>query len=197
MPPPAARSPTDTSGPTRAVCTPSPKREPPAYGAVCTRTPRENPPRTSRNRTKHFVTGGSHVVTHHSTNPAHAELTSEFGWDPVHCRRYERSMLVVTKSMVYISPRNRLNGRLAFAPGSALGQPSPPRSCSTRGAAAPGRATPGSFHHASALWRPQNAGFLPPTIALPEETPPTETSPIKWAPPRSSLNGATQSPRSG
>ena len=58
-----------------------------------------------KKRAKHFVTGGSHVVTHHSTNPAHAELTSEFGWDPVHCRRYERSMAKVEKISVYKTGR--------------------------------------------------------------------------------------------
>ena len=39
---------------------------------------------------KVFSTGDSNVVTHHSTNPAHLCLTSEFGWDRVFSHGYDR-----------------------------------------------------------------------------------------------------------
>ena len=35
-------------------------------------------------------TGDSNVVTHHSTNPAHTCLISEFGWDRVFSHGYDR-----------------------------------------------------------------------------------------------------------
>ena len=39
---------------------------------------------------KVFSTGDSNVVTHHSTNPAHRCLTSEFRWDRVLSPGYDR-----------------------------------------------------------------------------------------------------------
>ena len=43
-----------------------------------------------KRKRKVFSTGDSNVVTHHSTNPAHMCLTSEFGWDRVFSHGYDR-----------------------------------------------------------------------------------------------------------
>ena len=44
---------------------------------------------------KTYSTYDSRVVPHHSTRQAHSCLTSEFGWDPVYPRRYDRMMKTV------------------------------------------------------------------------------------------------------
>ena len=43
-----------------------------------------------KKKKKVFSTGDSNVVTHHSTNPAHRCLTSEFRWDRVLSPGYDR-----------------------------------------------------------------------------------------------------------
>ena len=43
-----------------------------------------------KEKKKVFSTGDSNVVTHHSTNPAHRCLTSEFRWDRVLSPGYDR-----------------------------------------------------------------------------------------------------------
>ena len=46
--------------------------------------------KNQKRKRKVFSTGDSNVVTHHSTNPAHMCLTSEFGWDRVFSHGYDR-----------------------------------------------------------------------------------------------------------